>query len=82
MIKHETQMTKVFIKRSDGLYQEIIRHFIKITNLATNHVTTSFDKEIPGKLFKKATVRDFGINGVESFVDENTGETITLVAIQ
>jgi hypothetical protein len=82
MIKHETKMTKVFIKRNDGLYQEVIRHFIKITNLATNQTTTSFDKEIYGKLFKRATVKDIGINGIETFVDENTGETITLVAIE
>lgn len=82
MIKYETQFSKVFIKRNDGLYQEVIRHFIKTTNTITNQITTSFDKEIIGRLFKRATVRDVGINGTESFVDENTGETILLVAIQ
>jgi hypothetical protein len=82
MIKHETQFSKIFIKRNDGLYQEIIRHFIKITNTQTNEIRTSFDKEIKGKLYKRATVRDIGVNGTESFVDENTNETIYLVAIQ
>lgn len=82
MIKYETQFSKIFIKRNDGLYQEILRHFIKTTNLQTNQITTSFDKEILGKLYKRATVRDIGVNGTESFVDENTNETIYLVAIQ
>lgn len=82
MLKYETKFKKVFKKREDGLYQEIIRHFIVTTNKLNGEIKTQFDKEFYGKIYKKATVSDYGVNGCEEFYDENTNETIFLVAIQ
>jgi len=82
MFKYETKFRKTFAKLQNGLYQEIINHFIVTTNKATGKTTTQFDKEIKGKLYKKATVSDVGVNGYEEFFDENTNETILLIAVQ
>lgn len=81
-MKIETKFERVFHIRQDGLYQEYIRHFIVTTNPSTGEIKTQFDKEIIGKLYKRATVNDRGINGYAYFTDSNTNETIQLVAIQ
>ena len=82
MFKYETVFKKTFLKLQNGLYQEIIKHFIVTTNKKTGVITSQFDKEIKGRLYKKKTVSDIGINGYEEFFDENLNETILLIAIQ
>jgi hypothetical protein len=80
-MKIETRFERVYRIRQDGLYQEYIRHFI-VTTQSNGEMKTQFDKEILGKLYKRATVEDIGINGYANFTDMDTGETIQLVAIQ
>jgi hypothetical protein len=80
-MKFETKFVSVYKIRQDGLYQEYIRHFIVTTNPRTGEVRTQFDKEILGKLYKRATVGDVGVNGY-AYYNDQTGETIQLVAIQ
>jgi hypothetical protein len=81
-MKIETRFERVYHKRQDGLYQEYIRHFIVTTNPSTGEIKTQFDKEMMGKLYKRATINDIGVNGYAYFIDADTNETIQLIALQ
>lgn len=81
-MKIKTVIERVFQRRSDGFWQEIINHLIKMT-MPDGSVITKADKRIIGKVFQEIS---FDINGSSEgealWTDKDTGREIRLCVIK
>jgi hypothetical protein len=75
-----TRIERVFRKRPDGLWQEIINHFIDIADINGNKIT-KLDKFFIGRVYKEAGPNENSFHGEYSWVDPETGKTIRLISL-
>lgn len=79
MKKFTTGFETVYLKRKDGLYQEVTRHFLHFTD-ADGRRVSKLDNEIRGKVFREALDGERGLHGEAEFTNES-GVKVRLVAM-
>lgn len=75
-----TGVERVFRKRPDGLWQEVINHFIHLADREGNKIS-KLDKSYLGRVYKEAAVNENSFNGEAQWTNPDTGQTIRLVAL-
>lgn len=81
-MKIKTVIERVFQKRSDGFWQEITNHLIKMT-MPDNSVITKVDKRTVGKVFQEISFDIAGsAEGEALWVDKDSGRQIRLCMVK
>lgn len=75
-----TGIERIYRRTPDGMYQEFYQHWVYFL-YPDGSKTSKLDKVWKGKLYKVAGPRDIGFNGVVSYEDPETGQTLRLVAV-
>jgi hypothetical protein len=75
-----TGIERVYKKRQDGLWQEIINHYVHMSDKDGLRIT-KLDKSIVGRVFKEATANERSFHGETEWQHPDTGQTIRLVAL-
>jgi predicted metal-dependent HD superfamily phosphohydrolase len=75
-----TRIERVFRKRQDGLWQELINHFIDRADADGNKVT-KLDKSLVGRVYKEAAPYENSLHGEYSWTDPETGNVIRLISL-
>ena len=75
-----TGVERVFRKRPDGLWQEVINHFIHMSDKDGNKIS-KLDKSYLGRVYKEAGVNERSFHGEAEWESQDTGGKIRLIAL-
>lgn len=85
MFKRTKRMTtgieRVFRPTFDGLYREVLLHWIHFVDDSGNVVSSKLDKTIKGKLFKIATGNERSLYGEVEYKFPDAEKPVRLVAL-
>lgn len=79
MKKFNTTFETAYIKRKDGFYQKVIRHFIHFAD-TSGKMVSKLDNEIPSGLYREAMDWEHSIHGEAEIIDGN-GQKVRLIAM-
>jgi len=75
-----TGVERIFRKRPDGLWQEVINHFIHMSDKEGNKIS-KLDRSYLGRVYKEAGVNENSFHGEAMWENPETGAKIRLVAL-
>jgi hypothetical protein len=76
-----TKITKNFLLRTDGYYQEVIEHWLVYTDSTNGSSNQKLEKRIPGGIYREGAAHEHSVAGEAEFRDSN-GISHRLIAVR